>query len=298
MRRRYVLLDVFTTRRLTGNQLAVVLDAEGLSDQTMQAIAREFNVPETVFVLPAATPTNRARLRIFTPGRELPFAGHPTVGTSVLLRSLDGGAGTQELVLEERIGPIRCEATVGDDRSGSARFIIPREPEHLDDIDNAADVAAALNLMLDDLGCDDFLLGNWSAGNPFTFVPVRGLDAVARSSPNSAAWDRAFGPDDPAAVYVFCRETVDKHDFHARMFAPAHGIAEDPATGSAVAAFAGMLARFGRLKDGAHEFTIEQGYEMGRPSLIGLSLTMRNGKLDRASIAGDAIIVADGTLQA
>jgi trans-2,3-dihydro-3-hydroxyanthranilate isomerase len=187
---------------------------------------------------------------------------------------------------------------VGDGRAGSARFTIPREPEHLEDIDDAADIAAALNLTLDDLGCDDFLLGNWTAGNPFTFVPVRGLDAVKRSRPNPALWDRAFGPDDPAAVYVFCRETVEKHDFHARMFAPAHGIPEDPATGSAAAALAGMLARFGRLKDGVHEFAIEQGYEMGRQSLIRLSVTMRRGKLDSASIGGDAVIVAEGTIEA
>src|SRR5262249_51363669 len=136
MRRRFVTLDVFTARRLAGNPLAVVLEPEGLSDKVMQAIAREFNLPETVFVLPAAAPSHRARLRIFTPGRELPFAGHPTVGTAVLLRSLDGGSGTRELILEERIGAIRCEASLGDDRSGSARFVLPRAPEHLEDIED------------------------------------------------------------------------------------------------------------------------------------------------------------------
>jgi trans-2,3-dihydro-3-hydroxyanthranilate isomerase len=274
-----------------------VRDAEGLPAEAMQAIAREFNLPETVFLQPAGDAGHRAKLRIFTPARELPFAGHPTVGTAVLLRHLDGGAGERELVLEENIGAIACTATAGE-RSGSARFIIPREPQQLGDVEDAGAAAAALGLTLDDLGCEDFQPGHWTAGNPFTFLPVRGLDAVVRSRPDPAAWDRAFGPDEPGAVYVFCRETVDGHDFHARMFAPRLGVAEDPATGSAAAAFAGLIARFGKLADGRHDIAIEQGYEMHRPSLIRVSLTMRGKNLHSTSIGGDAVLISEGTIEA
>jgi trans-2,3-dihydro-3-hydroxyanthranilate isomerase len=299
LRRRFVTLDVFTSRRFAGNPLAVVLDAQSLEDAAMQAIAREFNLSETVFVLPPQNPESRARVRIFTPRAELPFAGHPTIGTAVLLARLDGGEGERALVLEEGIGPVSCMAEpLGGDR-GRARFDVAREPEALGEVADAAALAAALSLTLDDLGCEKFLPGHWSAGMPITFVPVHSLDVVERSRPDPRLWDETFGPDDPAAAFVFCRQTVDRgHAFHARMFAPGLGVAEDPATGSAVAAFAGLLARYGGLPDGAHELGIEQGYEMGRPSLIRLAVTLRGGTLFGASIGGDAVVVSEGTIEA
>jgi trans-2,3-dihydro-3-hydroxyanthranilate isomerase len=300
MRRRFVTLDVFTSDRFTGNPLAVVLDAERLDGAAMQAVAREFNLPETVFVLDPAEPASRARLRIFTPAVELPFAGHPTVGTAVLLARIDGGGNRREIMLEEGVGPVRCTVEPIDADRGRARFDIPREPEQIgDDLANLSAIADALSLTLDDLGGDNFVAGNWSAGNPFTFVPVRGRDAVARSRPDPAKWDQAFGPDDPAGVFVYCRETVERgHHFHARMFAPRLGIPEDPATGSAAAAFAGVIARFARPSDGEHEFVIEQGFAMRRPSLLRLFLTLRGGKLAGASVGGEAVVVAEGTIEA
>jgi trans-2,3-dihydro-3-hydroxyanthranilate isomerase len=300
MRRRFVTLDVFTSERFAGNPLAVVLEAERLDGAAMQAIAREFNLPETVFVLDPAEPRNRARLRIFTPRIELPFAGHPTVGTAVLLARLDGGADRREIVLEEGVGPVACTVEPIDADRGRARFELPREPEQIsDELPNLTSIAAALGLTLDDLGDDKFLAGNWSAGNPFTFIPLRGRDAVARSQPDPGKWDQAFGPDDPAGVFVFCRETVARgHHFHARMFAPRLGVPEDPATGSAAAAFAGVIARFASPPDGEHEFVIEQGYEMGRPSLMRLHLAIRNGQLVAASVGGEAVVVAEGTIEA
>jgi trans-2,3-dihydro-3-hydroxyanthranilate isomerase len=300
MRRRFVTLDVFTSQRLTGNPLAVVLEPGGLNGAAMQAIAREFNLSETVFVLDPVEPKSRARLRIFTPGAELPFAGHPTVGTAVLLARLDGGAGRREIVLEEGVGPVRCAVEPIDADRGRARFEIPREPEQIsNDLEDLTAIAAALSLTLDDLGCENFVAGNWSAGNPFTFVPVRGRDAVARSQPDPTRWDQAFGPDDPPCVFVFCRETAERgHHFHARMFAPRLGIPEDPATGSAAAAFAGMIARFARPSDSEHEFLIEQGYEMRRPSLIRLFLSLRGGNLVGASVGGEAVVVTEGTIEA
>jgi len=298
MQRRFVTLDVFTSRRLTGNPLAVVLDSDGLDTAAMQAIAREFNLPETVFVLPPSDAGARARLRIFTPGRELAFAGHPTVGAAVLLGALEGD-GASELTLEENVGPVRCAVERIDADRGRARFDVPQQPQAGEEIEDAAEIAAALCLTLDDLGCDGFVPATWSAGNPVTFVPVRGLDAVKRARVDSARWEDGFPANARPIAYLFCRETVDAgHDFHARMFAPAFGIPEDPATGSAAAAFAGMLARDANLTDGAHRFVIEQGYEMGRPSIMHLGLTMRSGVLHAASVGGEAVRVLQGTIAA
>lgn len=298
MPRRFVTLDVFTARRFAGNPLAVVLDSDGLDAVAMQAIAREFNLPETVFVMSPADASARAKLRIFTPGRELAFAGHPTIGAAVLLGALEG-KGAMEFVLEENVGPVLCSVERIDNDRGRARFEVPQQPRPGDDIGDAAPLAAALCLTLDDLGCDGFTPAVWSAGNPIAFMPVRGLDAVERAAVDSARWEQGFPANERPIAYVFCLETAEAgHDFHARMFAPALGIHEDPATGSAAAAFAGMLARDRELPDGTHRFVIEQGYEMGRPSLMQLELTIRAGALDAASVGGDAIRVLQGTIAA
>jgi len=297
MRRRFFTLDVFTAKRFAGNPLAVVLDTEGLAGSAMQAIAREFNLPETVFVFPASDPAHRARLRIFTPARELPFAGHPTVGTAVLLARLDGAAASREIILAEEVGPVACVVHTDGD-GGRAGFDIPRPPERIGAVRDAAKLAAALGLQSSDLGCENFALENWSAGNPFSFVPVRSLAAIGRARPDMARWGEAFGAGDPPGAFLFCREVIDPaNSYHARMFAPAMGVAEDPATGSAVAAFAGVLAASGGLGDGRHAFAIEQGHEMGRPSLLRLWLTMHGGKLAVATVGGDAVVVSEGRIE-
>jgi trans-2,3-dihydro-3-hydroxyanthranilate isomerase len=298
VRRRFITLDVFTGRRFAGNPLAVVLDAEGLDGVVMQTVAREFNLAETVFVLPAEKPSHRARLRIFTPAAELPFAGHPTVGTAVLLNRIDGG-GAREFVLEEAIGPIRCTTASIDSDRGQARFQLARLPEEVGPAAGADKIATALGLEDGDIGFGGFKPTWWSAGVPLSFVPVRGLQQISRCQPNLAYWGAAFGEGGHSAAYVFCRETVERGSaFHARMFAPRLGIMEDPATGAGAAAFAGVLAHFAPSPDGDHEFSIEQGYEMGRPSLIGLSVTMRNRQLAAAAISGEAITVSEGTIEA
>lgn len=299
MRRRFVTLDVFTNRRFAGNPLAVVLEPDGLDGAPMQAIAREFNLSETVFVLPPDDAAHRAKLRIFTPMSELPFAGHPTVGTAVLLARIDGGSGAREFVLEEGIGPVRCIVEPPSGDRGHARFDLPRLPQQAGEAASPALIAAALSLAPDDIGCDGFFLAKWSAGLPLTFVPVRNLDAIARARPDMARWDAAFGGKDATAAFLFCRQTVNPSNaFHARMFAPAFGIAEDPATGSAAAAFAGVVTHFSKLPDGEHEIVVEQGYEMGRPSLIAIAMTLQDRRLVAASIAGDAVVVTEGTIEA
>jgi trans-2,3-dihydro-3-hydroxyanthranilate isomerase len=294
MRRNFVTLDVFTDRRFTGNPLAVVLDAGGLETAAMQAIAREFNHPETVFVLPPAERAHRARVRIFTPARELAFAGHPTVGTAVLLGLRDGAAAGREIVLEEGIGAVRCVLEAGAGVAGRVRFALPQLPAEAGAAPDNATIAAALGIAAAEIGFEDFAPSRWSAGNPFTFVPLAGLDVMARCNPDRPDFGAAFGT---GGAYLFCRETVEPgHAFHARMFAPAMGVREDPATGSAAAAFVGVLAP--HVGEGAHTLAIEQGYEMGRPSLIQLAMTMQAGKLVSATIAGDAVIVTEGTIEA
>jgi trans-2,3-dihydro-3-hydroxyanthranilate isomerase len=287
LRRRFATLDVFTDRRFAGNPLAVVLDAEELDAAAMQAIAREFNHPETVFVFAPADPAHRARVRIFTPARELPFAGHPTVGTAVLLGLRDGGG--RDIVLEEGIGAVRCTLESMRGGGGSARFTIPQLPTEVGPTADVAAIAAALSLVPEDIG--EGRPARWSAGIPLTFVPIVSLAAIARCRPDLARFDAG------AAVYVFCNETAEPgHHFHARMFAPGMGVPEDPATGSAAAAFAGLLAR--RLSDGTHVLTIEQGYEMGRPSLIRLTAEVAAGRLVSASIGGNAVVATEGTIEA
>jgi trans-2,3-dihydro-3-hydroxyanthranilate isomerase len=298
MRRRFATLDVFTDQRFAGNPLAVVLEPDGLDTAAMQRIAREFNLSETVFVFPPADKQNRAKLRIFTPARELPFAGHPTVGTAVLLGRLDGG-GERTFTLEENIGPVPCRVKSSGADSGRASFDIPRLPAKEADSPDVAAMAAALGLSVSDMGLDGFSAARWSAGNPFTFVPVRGLEAIRRIRIDLARFDQVFGGGDHAAAFIFCRETAEAgNSFHARMFAPIMGVHEDPATGSAVAAFSGYLAATGGYADGAPVVGIEQGYEMGRASQIELTLKISGGKLAGAAIAGGAVVVMEGTVEA
>ena len=298
MRRHFITLDVFTSRRFDGNPLAVVFDGEGLEGNSMQAIAREFNLAETVFVLPPQVPGASGAPAHLHARRELPFAGHPTVGTAVLLNRIDGG-GARELVVEEGIGPISCATASIDPDRGRARFELARIPEELGGAVDREILAAALGLAPEEIGFDDSAPSLRSAGISFTYVPVRGLDALKRCEPNLEYWEAAFTRHERSSAYVFCRETVEPGSaFHARMFAPRLGIYEDPATGSAAAAFAGVLHHFMPTGNGSRTVVIEQGYQIGRPSLITLSMTVREGQLAGAAIGGEAIAVTDGTIEA
>jgi trans-2,3-dihydro-3-hydroxyanthranilate isomerase len=299
MRRRFVTLDVFTDKRFAGNPLAVVLEPDGLDTAAMQTIAREFNLSETVFVFPPEDKANRAKIRIFTPVSELPFAGHPTVGTAVLLGRIDGGTNARNFVLELNVGPVPCHVTPAGSDSGRAVFDLPRLPQDVGAPADDAVIAAALGIEVAEIGFDGLKAARWSAGAPYTMVPVRGLDAIKRCRVNPAQWDKAFGFDAHAAAYMFCRETAIAGDaFHTRMFAPHQGVPEDPATGSAAAAFAGYLALHGGYRNGNHALVIEQGFEMGRPSLVALTLKISGGKLTGASIGGGAVVVTEGTIEA
>ncbi len=300
MLRPYAILNVFTDEPLAGNPLAVVLESSGLDDALMQKIAGEFNLSETVFVTGFEDGGLRAPVRIFTPGGELPFAGHPTVGTAILL-ALEAGLGegsapAQKVILEERIGAVHCDVKVGDGR-GSGRFTLPQLPSQVGETRSKEAIAAALGLSASDIGFGSHQPARWSGGAPFTIVPVEGLEAIRRIEPESNAWASAFGSGhhNNAFVYSSQCENADSH-FHARMFWPAAGIKEDPATGSAVAAFAGAVMAYKKPSDGIHLYRIEQGFEMGRPSLIELQLDIKDGALVTARIGGEAVVTARGNL--
>jgi trans-2,3-dihydro-3-hydroxyanthranilate isomerase len=299
MPRRFVTLDVFTREPLAGNPLAIVIDAEGLDTAAMQRIAREFNLSETVFLLPPADRRHRARLRIFTPGRELPFAGHPTVGAAVwlALQESNDAVSARAFGLEEEIGVVSCVAETQDARAGYARFHVPRLPEVWGEGRDVVQAAWALGLDPQDIGFDRHMPSRHSAGVPFDLVPLRSLDAVARARPSGDAFAKVFDDADHPAAYVYTREVAETGNrFRARMFAPSFGIGEDPATGSAAAAFAGVLMQFEPLGEGTHAFVIEQGYEMGRPSQIALQIVIKNGALASAEIGGSAVVVSSGEL--
>jgi trans-2,3-dihydro-3-hydroxyanthranilate isomerase len=302
LRRAFYTLDVFTNTRFAGNPLAVVTDCEGLSASQMQAIAQEFNLSETVFVLDPLDPVNTARLRIFTPARELPFAGHPTVGAAVLIGELRapemlGGQGLG-LVLEERIGLISCTVRRPKLQATQASFLLPSLPECLVETLDAGAVAAALGLKAADIGFDAHRPSVWSAGDPFTFVPVASIQAIRRASPNLALFPSTFSGARPAA-FLYTKDVVrEGSHVHARMFAPGSGIMEDPATGSAAAAFAGVAALFEQPEDGDHLVVIEQGFEMARPSIMHLRIQIDGGALVGASLGGSAVLVSQGTIEA
>jgi trans-2,3-dihydro-3-hydroxyanthranilate isomerase len=301
MRRAFHTLDVFTRTPFAGNPLAVVRDAHGLSDARMQAIAREFNLSETVFVLPPRDPVNTAQIRIFTPKSELPFAGHPTIGAAALIAELDApdmlAVQHLSIVLEEKVGAIACTVRRKAEVS-HAHFALPRLPRAIGEPPDAAAVASAVGLQADDIGFDGHAPSLYSAGVGFTFVPVATLDAMARANPVLDRWD-AIGPADHPNAFLYTREVETKGSaFHARMFAPTLGIAEDPATGSAAAAFAGVVMHYEEPRDGEHAFVIEQGFEMGRASFITLGMEVSGGALAGATIGGAAVRVADGFIEA
>jgi trans-2,3-dihydro-3-hydroxyanthranilate isomerase len=256
----------------------------------MQAVAREFNLSETVFLLEPRDPVNSARIRIFTPARELPFAGHPTVGTAVLLAELRAPeiVARQDLalVIEEEVGLVHCTARRAKGRP-YAEFRLPRLPEAGGAPLPDADLAAALSLDASEIGFERHRPLLLTAGVPFTTVPLASPEAVDRACPDASRW-----PAD-LRTYVYARSG---EGFHARMFAFRSGVYEDPATGSAAAAFAGAVMRFDAPPDGEHVIEIRQGVVMGRPSRIVLGLDVEGGALASAAIGGGAVIVSEGTI--
>ncbi len=325
---RYYWLDVFTQHVFGGNQLAVFPEAEGISDAQMQQIAREFNISETVFLFAPQTPTGTRRARIFTPGRELPFAGHPTIGAVHVLATVERGSQAsppREVVLEELVGPVRVSiqeqgnlgggGSSGDSRgnggsggnggSDGALFIqlsAARAPEFREVAAKPETFAAPLRLEPADLQ-SDLPLGLVSCGTPFLILPVRNADALRRARLDADAWQQlvatgVLGTTDSLwtnHVYPVTNDaSVHPADLRVRMFAPGLGVVEDPATGSAATTLAAHLAKLSSQRHGTLKWTVEQGIEMGRPSTLYLEADKRDGEITAVRVGGYAVIASDG----
>jgi trans-2,3-dihydro-3-hydroxyanthranilate isomerase len=299
MQRRYITVDVFTDRAFGGNPLAVVLDAKGLSTAQMQAIATEFNYSETTFVLPPADPANDAQVRIFTVRSEIPFAGHPNVGTAFVLASI-AKEPKPRLLFEEKAGLVPVDIVRMQGRVVSAELTAPQPLARLAQL-SAAEIAACLSLSADDIVTDRHAPQVVGVGTPFVVAEVRARDALKRARPDAAAFAKTLPRDGAFSVYFYTREVPAAEtpcELQARMFFPgASGLVEDPATGSATVAAAALLAELDPGRDGELQLTVGQGFDMGRPSLLLTRVRKRDGKIVSAHVGGACVQMMEGTFR-
>ena len=297
---RYLTADVFTDQPFGGNQLAVFPDAAGIPEDRLQDIAREFNYSETTFVFPPSDQAHTRRVRIFTPGNELPFAGHPTVGTAHVLAAIGDIPLAGELtriVLEELVGPVPVTIRAEGGKPNYCALAVAKLPEEGPAAPPREALARALSLETDDLLDGDWEPRGWTCGVPYLFVPVRDRGAVARSRVNADAWERALAGTWAPEIFVFAREGERAgSDLHGRMYAPGFGIAEDPATGSAAAALAGYLAKRDPRRDGTARWRLEQGFEMKRPSILDIEADLVRGEITGVRVGGATVLVCEGTM--
>lgn len=297
-------IDVFTDRRFGGNPLAVVLGADALDSQTMQAIARETNLSETAFVRAAHNPGHTAAIRIFTPTQELQFAGHPTIGTAVLLADLKGmagqnGCGDAIITLELPIGTVRIGVRHREGEAPFAEFETPKLPRDAGAMPAVEKLAAALGLIPSEIGFENHRPHCFAAGNAFACIPVVDLEAIGKAFINAPHWASAFDNQGIVGAYLYTRQCLHVGaSFHTRMFGPGAGVPEDPATGSAAICLAGAITTFDALPDGQHGRVLEQGFEMNRPSNIVVTMSVRGGQLEAVRLSGHAVRVISGQLRA
>jgi trans-2,3-dihydro-3-hydroxyanthranilate isomerase len=295
------ILDVFTDRPFGGNQLAVFPDARGIDPARMQRIAREFNFSETTFVLPAEAPGADVRVRIFTPGTELPFAGHPTIGTAYAL-VLEGrvpfGPDGARMVLQEGVGNVPVEVTNDGGRPGFVRMEAPL-PSFRPVGADASETAAAISLDPADVA-DVPAPCVGSSGNPFLFVGLRSIDAVRRARPDGPRLEALLGRIGAAGIYPFAMGGQEPGSaVHGRLFAPGAGIPEDPATGSAAPPLGVLLVRERLVgaDGGRASFVVEQGFEMGRPSLLHVEVEADGDGVRAVRVGGRCVAFARGSLE-
>jgi trans-2,3-dihydro-3-hydroxyanthranilate isomerase len=298
---RFHTCDVFTDRPFAGNPLAIVLGADNLTQTQMQVIAREFNLSETIFVQAPVNPAHTARVRIFFPTAEIPFAGHPTIGCAIhLALAMGGGDFDRKLVLEEEAGLVPVQVTRRDGIV-KAEFVAPVIPHGVSDAPDSAGalapdrLAAALGVTVAEIGFGTHRPGLWQGGPRFLYAPVAGLDALTRARPIQPAWSKVMEAAGVDSIYLYTPGTGC--DYRARMFSPTAGIPEDPATGSASAILAAQLLASGALPEGETRLTLHQGVEMGRPSVIGLTGVVQGGALVEVRIAGTAVPISEGRIR-
>lgn len=298
--RAYVTADVFTDVRFGGNQLAVLLDGRGLTLDEMQTITREFNYPESTFVLPPENPAHTARVRIFTMAHEMPFAGHPTVGTAFVLAATGAVPLTGDetrMVLELNVGPTPVLVRSKNGVPVHCQFTTATLPEVGPPPPTRATLAGLLGLEISELGSGPYGPQAVSCGFPFLVVPVKDRAALAKARLRLEAWETTLANWWAKDVYVVTRTGCDEgYDVHARMFGPGAGVSEDPATGSAAAALAGYLAARESAREGSFRWVIAQGLEMGRPSRIEIEADKADGAVKAVRVGGSAVLVARGVL--
>ncbi len=293
-------LDVFTDTRFGGNQLAVLPDARGLDPDQMATIAREFNLSETAFVLPPDDPAHTRRVRIFTPGGELPFAGHPTIGTAHALAALGHIQLTGDItriVFEEGVGPVPVSIRSRNGVPVFAELSVAKLPETGAPPPSRSALADLLSLEVADLTGGTWSPQSVSTGVPFLFIPVRDRNVLKRARVKLDRWEAILKASWAPEVFVFSRDPErEGSHIRARMFAPGLGIGEDAATGSAAAALGGYLAARDPVKDGTLRWVVEQGFEMGRPSIIEVEADKTDGRITAIRVGGASVMVSRGEI--
>lgn len=293
-------VDVFTQEIFGGNPLAVFPEAQGLGPQHMQQIARELNLSETTFVLPPAASAGTHRVRIFTPETELPFAGHPTLGTAYILAAtgrISLTADVTNLIFEEDIGPIPVTVCSTNGQPTFTQFSVAQLPTFGPEPPPLDDLASLLSLTLQDLTVVGWEPQAASCGVPFLFIPIRDRKALAKAQLDFTHWSTSLVSYWAPHLYLFTVDAqLDSSDFRTRMFAPAMGIQEDPATGAAASAFAGYLSQKNTTPSGTFHWRLEQGFEMGRPSLLEVEADKQNNHITAIRVGGHSVQVSQGEI--
>jgi len=297
MKYKYVTCDVFTDTRFGGNPLAVLPHAEGLSDRHMQQIAREFNFSESSFVFPSPAGHTRS-VRIFTPAREVPFAGHPNIGTAFVLAGAgEFGAidGSLRVTFEEKAGVVPVTIHAANGTITNCELTAPRTL-CLGNTISARLLAAAVSLAVEDIVTDTHPPQVASVGLPFVMAELRDRSALERARVNLAGFDAILADEVRPSIYLYARSR-DEFDLRARMFAPLSGVAEDPATGSASCAIAGLLAQLDAKRSASYSYRIAQGVEMGRPSVLMARAEKKDGAVTATGVGGPCVKVSEGAIE-
>lgn len=298
---RFLTLDVFTARPFGGNQLAVFPDASGIPEAMLLPITREFNFSEVTFCYPPADAANTRRVRIFTPGGELPFAGHPVIGTAAALALHEGalaGATTGRFLFELGVGVVPVDVRVEGESLAWAELSAVKMPEIGPQVPTLDTLAEMLSLETNDLVGGALTPQAVSCGYPFLLVPLKTVAAVSRARLRLERWERTLAKSWAPEILVAAKDPDGgPQHWRARMFAPGINVMEDPATGSAAAAFAGWLALKESRNDGSFAWSIDQGIEMERPSRIDIGADKSNGAVTAVRVAGRAVTMSEGRLR-